>query len=119
MPRTTASTAKSPRPAAIAVTAAEPVSLSMSEPVQGPASDPDSPTGWMGEGNCRMYPPATFFPSDGVGVDRARRICVTCPVVETCLEYALDQRIEHGVWGGCSERERRRILKQRRTSIEN
>jgi WhiB family redox-sensing transcriptional regulator len=84
------------------------------QPVGGLASDPDSPTGWMGEGNCRMYPPATFFPSDGVGVDRARKICAGCPVLDTCLEYALQERIEHGVWGGCSERERRRILKRRR-----
>lgn len=78
------------------------------------ASDPESVTAWMAEGNCRMYAPATFFPSDGVGVDRARKICATCPVVDTCLEFALEQRIEHGVWGGCSERERRRILKRRR-----
>jgi WhiB family redox-sensing transcriptional regulator len=35
-------------------------------------------------------------------------------VKEPCLEYALEQRIDHGVWGGCSERERRRILKTRR-----
>ena len=35
----------------------------------------DSPTAWMAQGNCRNYPPATFFPSDGVGVDRARAIC--------------------------------------------
>ena len=74
----------------------------------------DSPTAWMGEGNCRDYPPATFFPSDGVGVERARAICKGCPVSETCLEYALTERIEHGVWGGTSERERRRILKRRR-----
>jgi WhiB family redox-sensing transcriptional regulator len=74
----------------------------------------DSPTSWMGEGNCRNYPPATFFPSDGVGVDRARAICKGCPVSNTCLEYALTERIDHGVWGGCSERERRRILKRRR-----
>jgi len=74
----------------------------------------DSPTAWMAQGNCRNYPPATFFPSDGVGVDRARAICKGCPVGDTCLEYALAQRIEHGVWGGCSERERRRILKRRR-----
>ena len=46
-------------------------------------------TGWMAEGNCRNHPPATFFPSDGVGVDRARKICATCPVIESCLEYAL------------------------------
>ena len=71
---------------------------------------------WMAQGNCRNYPPAVFFPSDGVGVDRARKICATCPVVETCREYALINHIEHGVWGGCSERERRRILKRRRVA---
>lgn len=76
--------------------------------------DPDSATAWMAEGNCRLHPPATFFPSDGVGVDRARKICASCPVIGTCLEFALDERIDHGVWGGCSERERRRILKRRR-----
>ena len=71
-------------------------------------------TNWMARGNCRDEAPARFFPSDGVGVDHARRICATCPVREPCLEYALEQRIDHGVWGGASERERRRILKRRR-----
>jgi WhiB family redox-sensing transcriptional regulator len=71
-------------------------------------------TNWMARGNCRDGVPARFFPSDGVGVDHARRICATCPVREPCLEYALEQRIDHGVWGGASERERRRILKRRR-----
>ena len=70
---------------------------------------------WMQRGLCRDIPPATFFPSDGVGVDVARRICDACPVQADCLEYALENRIDHGVWGGCSERERRRLLKQRRT----
>ena len=83
-----------------------------SEPVKQVPFD-DSPTSWMAEGNCRNYPPATFFPSDGVGVDRARAICKGCPVVETCLAYSLAERIDHGVWGGCSERERRSILKRR------
>lgn len=77
----------------------------------------DSPTAWMADGNCRNYAPAVFFPSDGVGVDRARAICKGCPVTTKCLEYALENRIEHGVWGGCSERERRRILKRRRDSV--
>jgi WhiB family redox-sensing transcriptional regulator len=71
-------------------------------------------TTWMASGKCAVEPPEMFFPSDGVGVIRARRICSTCPVKEQCLEYALVNRIEHGVWGGCSERERRRILKKRR-----
>ena len=73
---------------------------------------------WMAEGNCAQEKPTVFFPSDGVGVEVARRICATCPVKEPCLEYALQQRIDHGVWGGCSERERRRILKRRRDLAE-
>jgi WhiB family redox-sensing transcriptional regulator len=81
--------------------------------------DPDSATVWMADGNCRLHPPATFFPSDGAGVDRARKICKDCPVVGTCLEFALEERIDHGVWGGCSERERRRILKRRRAEVDS
>src|SRR5207247_7843955 len=71
---------------------------------------------WMAKGNCRTQPPATFFPSDGVGVEVARRICADCPVKGPCLEYALANRIDHGVWGGASERERRRIARRRRLS---
>jgi WhiB family redox-sensing transcriptional regulator len=76
---------------------------------------PDHRTpGWMLQARCREAAPGEFFPSDGVGVDRARRICDDCPVKIDCLEYALTYRIDHGVWGGCSERERRRILRRRR-----
>lgn len=71
-------------------------------------------TPWMHEGNCRNHPPEVFFPSDGVGVLIAQRICETCPVKAECLEHALEERIDHGVWGGASERQRRRLLKQRR-----
>ena len=71
-------------------------------------------TEWMADGKCRDLPAATFFPSDGVGVDVARQICAGCAVKTECLEYALRNRIDHGVWGGTSERERRRILRQRR-----
>lgn len=73
-------------------------------------------TTWMAVGNCRFEPPTTFFPSDGVGVEIAKKICGTCPVQERCLEYALDNRIDHGVWGGTSERQRRRLLKGRRVA---
>jgi WhiB family redox-sensing transcriptional regulator len=69
---------------------------------------------WMAEGKCKDLPPETFFPSDGVGVDVARRICKDCPVKSPCLEYAIANHIDHGVWGGASERERRRIARQRR-----
>lgn len=73
-------------------------------------------TEWMQRGSCRFEPPGTFFPSDGVGVEVAKRICADCPVQGECLEYALEQRIDHGVWGGTSERQRRRILKKRRST---
>lgn len=69
---------------------------------------------WKEEGACRKYPTDAFFPSDGVGVDAARKICGTCAVQAVCLAYALNNRIDHGVWGGASERERRRILRLRR-----
>lgn len=71
-------------------------------------------TSWMSEGNCANVDPETFFPSDGAGVIVAKKVCAGCPMVEPCLEYALTNRIEHGVWGGCSERQRRRILKERK-----
>ncbi len=71
---------------------------------------------WMAEGNCNDQPPGVFFPSDGVGVEVAKKICATCPCKDVCLEYALANRIDHGVWGGTSERQRRRILKARRAA---
>ena len=69
---------------------------------------------WMNNGNCRHHPPETFFPSDGVGVTVAQKICADCPEKDQCLEHALTNRIDHGVWGGTSERQRRRILQARR-----
>ena len=73
-------------------------------------------TTWMALGNCNNHPPSVFFPSDGVGVEAAKKICASCPVKDTCLDHALDMRIDHGVWGGASERQRRRILKSRRVA---
>jgi WhiB family transcriptional regulator, redox-sensing transcriptional regulator len=69
---------------------------------------------WMAEGLCRDLDPDVFFPSTGAGVVTAQKICRRCPVAEQCLDYALAQRIEFGVWGGISERGRRRILSERR-----
>lgn len=83
------------------------------EVVDEPSTDHD----WMRDATCRGRSPSEFFPSDGVGVERARRMCAECPVRLECLEYALSRRIDHGVWGGCSERERRRILRRRRAQL--
>jgi WhiB family redox-sensing transcriptional regulator len=71
-------------------------------------------TTWMARGRCRDVPPEMMFPHDGAGVSLAKRLCTGCPVRARCLEYALACRIDEGVWGGASQRERRRILQQRR-----
>ncbi len=71
-------------------------------------------TDWMADAKCKDMDPDIFFPNDGVGVQVAQRICAECNVRLQCLEYALAGHIDHGVWGGASERERRRILRRRR-----
>lgn len=71
-------------------------------------------TVWMTHGLCRELDPQVFFPSTGTGVVQAQRICKRCPVSSECLEYALTYAIEHGVWGGVSERGRRKLVSQRR-----
>ena len=53
-----------------------------------------------------------FFP-DGADQKRVRAVCASCPVRTVCLAEALDNRIEWGVWGGMTERERRQLLRQR------
>ncbi len=67
----------------------------------------------MGKARCTSESPDVFFPSDGVGVLQAQKICADCPVVNECLEFALANHISHGVWGGASERQRRRLQRRR------
>ncbi|HLF41559.1 MAG TPA: WhiB family transcriptional regulator [Acidimicrobiia bacterium] len=71
---------------------------------------------WRTMGNCRGSDPAIFYPPSEEDTDaaEAKMICVTCPVRQPCLEFALSTREKHGVWGGLTERERRRLLRQRR-----
>jgi WhiB family redox-sensing transcriptional regulator len=66
------------------------------------------------EANCKDVDPNVFFPGRGESHEQAQSICQACPAREACLEYAIGNKIEHGIWGGASERERRRIVKNRR-----
>ena len=54
-----------------------------------------------------------FFPERGGSSKPARTVCGLCPVKEQCLEYALNNKEAHGIWGGTSDRERRLIRKER------
>jgi WhiB family transcriptional regulator, redox-sensing transcriptional regulator len=74
-------------------------------------------TSWMDLARCIDVDPQVFFPSDGRGVEAARRYCAECRVRESCLEYALENHIQHGVWGGASERARRRMSRKRRGTL--
>jgi WhiB family redox-sensing transcriptional regulator len=76
-------------------------------PVNERASQPDR---WMDRASCRDATPAIMFPTDGAGVEIARCFCAECPVRTCCLEYALTNHIEYGVWGGTSETERQRMI---------
>ena len=71
---------------------------------------------WRDHGGCRGLDPEIFYPpeDDEVAAEPAKAICAVCPVRETCLEYALTRREKIGVWGGMTERERRRLIRQRR-----
>jgi len=75
--------------------------------------DPN-PKNWIDHASCYGSELAIFFPDNGATLARAQQICAGCKVEVACLEFALLKRIEHGVWGGVSERERRRMLKRQR-----
>jgi WhiB family redox-sensing transcriptional regulator len=57
--------------------------------------------------------PALFYPEQGDSADEPKAVCRDCPVQVQCLEHALRYHEKIGVWGGASERDRRRIVKQR------
>lgn len=69
---------------------------------------------WRELGACRGLEPSIFFPDDDDDAADAKAVCATCNVRVACLEHALTIREKQGVWGGATERERRRIIRQRR-----
>lgn len=70
---------------------------------------------WMDDACCRGIDPDLFYPERGESTAEAKAVCQGCPVRGQCLEYALTSPVEkHGVWGGLSEYERRRLRRQRR-----
>lgn len=71
---------------------------------------------WRKRAACRGIDPEVFYPATDEEAGEAKAICAVCPVLEACLEHALACREREGVWGGATERERRRIVRQRRKS---
>ena len=69
---------------------------------------------WRAEAACRGIDSFVFYPTNEEEAQAAKAICFTCPVRKPCLEHALARREKDGVWGGATEKERRRIIRQRR-----
>jgi WhiB family redox-sensing transcriptional regulator len=74
---------------------------------------------WWSEARCRDLDAAIFFPprGDNLGIEVAKRICKSCSVRVECLDCALSKREVHGVWGGTSERHRRRLRELARANV--
>ncbi len=72
------------------------------------------PSKWWDLGACRGLDAAIFYPDDEAEAQAAKSVCASCAVRQACLDHALSFREKAGVWGGATERDRRRIIRQRR-----
>jgi WhiB family transcriptional regulator, redox-sensing transcriptional regulator len=75
---------------------------------------------WRQRAACRDQDPELFFPVSEIGpgahqTDQAKAVCGRCPVRTACLEYALDNGLDHGIFGGTTETERRTLRRARTT----
>ena len=73
------------------------------------AADDDEEPDWQERALCAQTDPEAFFPEKGGSTREAKRICSGCEVRAECLDYALAHDERFGIWGGLSERERRRL----------
>jgi|SRR5690625_3667708 len=68
--------------------------------------------GWQERALCAQTDPEAFFPEKGGSTREAKRVCTSCEVRAECLEYALENDERFGIWGGLSERERRKLKRR-------
>ncbi len=73
---------------------------------------------WKLQANCAGVDPDLFFPERGASTKEAKSVCRACLVKAECLEYAIRHGEKFGIWGGMSERERRRIRRTRALSMK-
>lgn len=72
----------------------------------------DENLAWQADSLCAQTDPEAFFPEKGGSTREAKRICDGCEVRSQCLEYALENDERFGIWGGLSERERRKLRRE-------
>jgi len=76
---------------------------------RSPAAPAPFAARWRELAACRGADFDLFFPGRGESAEPARQVCTRCPVRQPCLDYAISNRIVHGIWGGLAERERRAL----------
>jgi len=72
----------------------------------------DTLIGWQERALCAQTDPEAFFPEKGGSTREAKKVCTGCEVRMECLEYALELDERFGIWGGLSERERRKLKRR-------
>ena len=77
------------------------------------AFNSESPRAWQARANCMGVDPELFFPERGSSTREAKEVCRGCVVRSECLEFAIANSEKFGIWGGMSERERRRVRRAR------
>ncbi len=88
----------------------DPVALGV--PGVRPGLDDENPLAWQTDALCAQTDPESFFPEKGGSTRDAKRVCSSCDVRSECLEYALQNDERFGIWGGLSERERRKLKRR-------
>jgi len=90
----------------------DPVNLGVPGVRRAAATDEDTALAWQADALCAQTDPEAFFPEKGGSTRDAKRICTSCDVRGECLEYALQNDERFGIWGGLSERERRKLKRR-------
>ena len=72
----------------------------------------DAELSWQERALCAQTDPEAFFPEKGGSTREAKKVCQSCEVRAECLEYALEHDERFGIWGGLSERERRKLKRR-------
>jgi WhiB family transcriptional regulator, redox-sensing transcriptional regulator len=108
-----AGSAPSARPVdVLGLGAAEGVAFDAGLTAELPVGPDGDEQGWQESALCAETDPEAFFPEKGGSTREAKKICTGCEVRAECLEFALANDERFGIWGGLSERERRRLRRQ-------
>lgn len=114
--------ARAARKAALETRLAKLAAAREPQPLPDIATLPLDDTTWQAEARCAQSNPEAFYPEKGMSAREAKRVCngdtdtAPCPVRAECLKWALDNDERFGVWGGLSERERRKIARRKDTA---